>query len=109
MISSAVALLLAVHLGQASDTTRAAREAFTACLRTYVDQSLNDQTTVEAFQTAYPQQCGAQEAAFRDAVIRRETSARASRADAEQAARDEIEDARTNFRERFEMAMQPQA
>ena len=108
MIASALALILAAYGGQASDTTRAAREAFTGCLRAYVDQSLNGQSTTEAFQTAYPQQCSAQEAAFREAVIRRETSMRASRADAEQAARDEIEEARTNFRERFEMAMQPE-
>ncbi len=93
--------------GQASDTTRQAREAFTACLRTYVDQSIEAQMEAAAFESAYPQQCAAQEAALRDAVIRRETGARSSRSDAEESARLEIEDARVNFSERYQMAMQP--
>jgi len=107
MISSVLALVLAATAAQASDTTRAARETFTACLRGYVDRSLDGGTTPEVFQTEYPQQCAAEQAAFRAAVIRRETSARVSRADAEEAANLEVEDARINFSERFEMAQSP--
>lgn len=108
MVSSMLALALAVMGGQATDTTRSSREAFTACLRGYVDRSLDAGTTAEAFRTEYPQQCATQEATFRQAVIQRERQARMSQADAEESAGLEIEDARTNFSERFEMAMPAQ-
>ena len=108
MISSVFAIALAAGSMQASDATRSAREAFTACLRTYVQTSLEAQMAVDAFNTAYPQQCTQQEAAFREAVLRRENAARATRASADQTANDEITDARTNFKDRFEMAASPQ-
>ena len=107
MISSVLALLAAASAAQASDTTRTAREAFTACLRTYVNRSVEARTTAEAFAAEYPQQCAAQEAAFREAVIRRDTALRATRATAEESAQLEIEDARANFSERFAAAMTP--
>ena len=107
MISSVLALLAAAAAAQASDTTRAAREAFTACLRTYVNQSIDQRMAADAFQAAYPQQCTTQEAAFRAAIIRRDTAMRATRANAEESAALEIEDARVNFSERFVAAMTP--
>ncbi|MEA3011471.1 MAG: hypothetical protein QOD42_16 [Sphingomonadales bacterium] len=103
MISSVLAVAMAASM-QPADTTRAAREAFTGCLRTYVDRSLSARMAVTEFTTAYPQQCSTQEQAYRDAVIRRETASRMSAADARESATMEIDDARTNFRERYEMA-----
>ena len=108
MLSHTLALLLAASAAQASDTTRASREAFTACLRDFVEQALQDQMTAEAFETEYPRACPAQEAAFRAAVIRRDEALRATRASAEDAANLEVEDARFNFADRFEMALPPQ-
>ncbi len=108
MISSVFAIALAAASMQASDATRASREAFTACLRTYVSTSLDARMAVDAFNAAYPQQCTQQEAAFREAILRRENAARATRASAEQTANDEILDARTNFKDRFEMSAAPQ-
>ncbi len=106
MIATVLVLPLAALAAQgASDTTRAAREAYTSCLRTFVERSLDGNMTVEAFATAYPQQCTAQEGAYRAAVIQRETASRATRAIAEQSARDALDEARTNFRERFEMML----
>lgn len=90
-----------------SDTTRSAREGFTACLRAYMNHAIEAHTSVADFGTQYPQQCTTQETAYRNAVIVRETAIRATRSSAEQTARDEIEEARGNFRERFEMAMDP--
>ena len=101
MFASTLALVAAAAAAQASDTTRASREAFTACLRTYVDRSIDQSMTQETFDREYPQQCAAQQSAFRDAIIRRETASRISRADAEEQANIEIEDARINFSERF--------
>jgi hypothetical protein len=103
MISSVLALAMAASM-QPADTTRAAREAFTGCLRTYVDRSVSAHMPPAEFTTAYPTQCSAQEQAYRTAVIARETASRMSRADAEESATMELDDARTNFRERFEMA-----
>ncbi|HVQ09368.1 MAG TPA: hypothetical protein VMS43_13125 [Allosphingosinicella sp.] len=89
---------------QPADTTRASREAFTGCLRAYVDRSVQARMAPTEFTTAYPTQCSAQEQAYRDAVIRRETASRMSAADARESATMEIDDARTNFRDRFDMA-----
>lgn len=108
MISSVLTLMLAMTAAQ-SDTTRSAREAYTACLRTYVNHSIESHMSAADFGTAFPQQCTTQETAFRAAVIARETAIRSTRANAEQTARDEIDEAKTNFRERFEMAMAPPA
>ncbi len=109
MISSVLALMLAAAAAQTSDTTRTAREAFTTCLRSYVDRSLDGGTDRATFEAEYPQQCAAEQSAFRAAVIQRETAARASTADAAEAAGLEIEDARLNFSERFELAAGPEA
>ncbi|HWT11982.1 MAG TPA: hypothetical protein VN231_04450 [Allosphingosinicella sp.] len=104
-----VAMVAAATAAQASDTTRAAREAFTACLRTYVNRSIEGGMTQATFDTEYPQQCTAQQQAFRDAVISRETALRATRANAQDQANLEIEDARVNFSERFVPAQAGQA
>lgn len=64
--------------------------------------------SLEAFQAEYPQQCAAQEAALREVIMRRETALRATRATAEETANLEIEDARINFSERFEMSITPE-
>jgi hypothetical protein len=106
MISTVIAMTLAATAFQA-DTTRSAREAFTACLRSFVQSSIDSGKTAETFETEYPQQCTTQERAFRDAVIRRDTAMRATRASAEEQANLEVEDARVNFSERFEMSMAP--
>lgn len=106
MVSSVLALMLAASAMQ-SDTTRTAREAFTACLRAYMNHAIEGHTSAADFGTQYPQQCTTQETGYRTAVIARETAIRATRSSAEQTARDEIDEARTNFRERFEMAMDP--
>ena len=89
---------------QPADTTRSTREAYTRCLRTYVERSLTERMTPANFATAYPQQCMTEQNAYRTAVIAREVAARSSRADAEESATMEIDDARLNFSERFDMA-----
>lgn len=106
MISSVLAVAMAAYM-QPTDTTRASREAFTACLRTFVDRATQNRMAATEFQTAYPQQCTTQQTAYREAVIRREIASRSSRADAEESANMEIDDSRTNFRERYEMALVP--
>jgi hypothetical protein len=105
MISSVLAM--AMGMAMQVDTTRTTREAYTRCLRTFVEQKVQERMTAEAFQTAFPQACPQQEAAYRASVIQREVASRISRADAEESATLEIDDARTNFRERFEMALAP--
>jgi len=103
MISSVLAVAMAVWM-QPADTTRASREAFTTCLRTYVDRVTQSRMTPADFATAYPQQCTEQQTAFRTAVITRERASRMSQADSEESANMEIEEARLNFSERFDMA-----
>lgn len=106
MISSLLAVAMAAWM-QPADTTRASREAYTACLRTWVDRVTQSRMPQAEFNTAYPQQCTTQEAAYRAAIIARERASRVSQADAEEAATMEIDDRRLNFRERYEMALVP--
>ena len=107
MFSSFLALMLMALGGQATDTTRTAREAFTRCLQNYVQRSIDNRMTQADFEAQYPQQCAAEQSAYREAIIRRDTANRVTRANAEEAAGLEIEDARINFSERFAMS-QPQ-
>ncbi len=106
MISSVLVVAMAAWM-QPADTTRASREAFTGCLRTYVDRATQNRMSAADFASAYPQQCVQQQTAYREAVIRREIASRQSRANAEESANMEIEDSRLNFRERYEMALVP--
>jgi hypothetical protein len=108
MISTVLAFALA-GAGMQSDTTRAQRDAFNACLRAYMQHSIDAHMTMDAFSAALPQQCTTEEAAYRAAIIQRETAMHASRADAQQSATDEIQDSRTNFHDRFEIATTPAA
>ena len=100
MISSVLAVALAAWM-QPADTTRASREAFTGCLRAYVERAQTNRMGAADFQAAYPQQCASQQAAYRAAIIARERASRMSQADSEESANMEIEDARTNFADRF--------
>jgi hypothetical protein len=106
MISSVLAVAMAAYM-QPADTTRASREAFTACLRTWVDRVTQSRMPASEFATAYPQQCTTQEVAYRAAIIARERASRMSQADAAESATMEIDDRRLNFRERFEMSLVP--
>ncbi len=107
MITSGLVVLLSAAAFQASDTTRTSREAFTGCLRQFVEASIQSRKAQAAFDTEYPTQCAAQQTAYRDAMIRRDTAARMAQAAAREAADLAIEDARVNFSERFAMG-QPQ-
>ena len=109
MISSVLALVAAASAAQASDTTRTAREAFTLCLRTFVNQSIEARKDAATFEAEYPRQCTAQEQAFREAVIRRDMAMRSTRSTAEESANLEIEDARANFSDRFAAATTPRS
>ncbi len=100
MISSVLAVALAAWM-QPADTTRASREAFTGCLRAYVERAQTNRMGAADFQAAYPQQCTSQQAAYRAAIIARERASRMSQADSEESANLEIDDARTNFADRF--------
>lgn len=97
MLVTVVALSLAMQ----SDTTRASREAFTRCLGRFVDSSMQAGKTQAEFDAAFPQACATEQAAFRAAIIARDTRMAATRAGAEDAANLEVEDARFNFNDRF--------
>ena len=103
MLSSLLALAMAMQ----SDTTRTAREAFTRCLSQFVESSIGAHKTAEQFRTEYPQACTAEQTAYREAIIRREMGSRSTRASAAESANLEVQDARDNFSERFEMAITP--
>lgn len=108
MISTALVIVSAALSMQASDTTRAARETFTHCLRVFVDGSTRDHKTLEQFNAAFPQACPAEQNAFRQAIIQRDVAMRSTRATAEESANSEVEDARANFNDIFQMSLPPQ-
>ena len=82
MISTALVIVSAAMAMQASDTTRAARESFTHCLRVFVDASTHAHKTLAQFNTEFPQACPAEQAALRQAVIQRDMASRSTRASA---------------------------
>ena len=105
MISTALVLISAAMSMQASDSTRAARESFTHCLRVFVDNSTRDHKTLDQFNTAFPQACATEQTAFRQAIIQRDMATRSTRATAEESANLEVEDARANFNDLFQMSL----
>ncbi|MBV9882586.1 MAG: hypothetical protein JO276_06215 [Sphingomonadaceae bacterium] len=107
MISTALVIVSAAMALQASDTTRAARESFTHCLRVFVDASTHAHKTLAQFNTEYPQACPAEQTAFRQAIIQRDMASRSTRASAEESANLEVEDARANFNDIFQMSLPP--
>ena len=94
--------MLALAMMMQSDTTRASREAFTACLGRFVEASMRERKTAEQFRTEFAAACATEQTAFREAIVRRDMAMRATRASAQDAANLEIEDARANFADRFE-------
>ena len=107
MISSMLALSLAAVSLQ-SDTTRSAREAYSACMRQLMQTSVDAQTSPADFEAAAGSRCTAQEEAYRRAVVQRETAIRATRASAEQTANDEVGEAKLNWLERYRMTVEPE-
>ena len=87
---------------QANDPSASARNAYTQCLRQFMQRSLNERMSPNDFRTALPQQCTQQEQAFRQALIAREATFRTPRAEAEETATMEVDDARSNFMELFD-------
>src|SRR3954465_8569946 len=108
MISAALVLISASMSMQASDTTRAARETFTHCLRVFVDNSTRDHKTLVQFNGEFPGACANEQNAFRQAIIQRDMASRSTRASAEQGANLEVEDARANFNDIFQMSLPPE-
>jgi hypothetical protein len=104
MISTALALTAAAFAMQ-SDTTRASRETFTTCLSRFVDQAIRSNKPAADFETEFVQACAAEQTAFRESIIRRDTALRSTRSSAEESANLEVEDARFNFNERFQMSL----
>lgn len=105
MSSVLVALLMLSSANGAAlqaDQSTAARNAYTHCLRQFMERSLQDRMSLADFRTAVPQQCAQQEQAFRQALIAREASFRTPRAEAEETATMEVDDARSNFIQLFE-------
>lgn len=104
MISTAFALASAALAMQPVDMSRASGEAFTRCLRTFVERALSERMVPSRFNGEFPTACSAEEDAFHAAVFARETREHMSRADAEESAGLEIDDARTSAADRFAMA-----
>ena len=107
MIAVALALISASTSMGAPDATRAPREAFTRCLRLFVDTSVRAQKTLEQFDAEFAQACPGEQAALRQAIVAREMANGQRRADGEQAANLEVEDARANFSDIFQMSLPP--
>ena len=107
MFSSWLALFAAAA-AQGSDPVALARESYTGCLRTFMDQSIEQRTSPDEFNTAIDTQCAREEAVLRDSVIQRGISFGDERSLAEEDAQLEVDDARTNFRGLYRTTMEPQ-
>lgn len=106
MISPVLALLLATS-AQTDDVTRQARTAYTACLRQFMQRSLEARKSIDTFNTEVAGQCTAEGNRLREAIIAREFAARGTRVRAEEDARLDVEDAQETFRHLFADSSQP--
>ncbi len=91
----------------APDPTRAPRDAYTRCLRAFMEKSVADKMSLEAFTAAFPQQCTEQEQAYRAAVRAFQSGQRVSASDIDEILKDEVDGARENMKERFVTATTP--
>lgn len=107
MLASTLLAFAAMTAAQPNDPSRPARDAYTACLREFMQRGVRERMAEAAFNEALPTQCAEQERAFRDAIAARERSFRTPAAEVEQIATDEITDARANTREMFAMSVTP--
>lgn len=107
MISSLLALALAAAAFQA-DPVNDARRAFSTCLRTFANASLERRMEPPAFETALGTQCSGHAATYRTALVQRDARVGGGRARAEEDARIMIEDSRANvlefYRDSFQAA-----
>jgi hypothetical protein len=103
MISTALVLASAAFAMQ-PDNTRRTQHVFWNCLRTFVDRAVIANMVRDQFNREYSQACLAEEAAYREAVIARDTTSRVSRPDPEGDANVEIHDARANFQDVYDLA-----
>ena len=106
MLTSTLLMALAAAT-QSGDPSQSARNAYTACLRRFMNTSIQSRMAEPAFNEALPQQCQDEERAFRAALVTRERGYRTPAAEVEQIATDEVNDARSNFRDQFAGAQTP--
>ena len=90
-----------------ADPTRAPREAYTRCLRAFVEKGVTDKMTVEAFTAALAQQCTEQENAYRSAVRSYQAGMKVPAAEIDEIIKEEVDGARDNMKQRFEMHLTP--
>lgn len=108
MLSSAFLALLALSSAQQMrDPTTQPRDAYTACLRAFMNTSIRERMAEAAFTAALPQQCANEERAFREAIAQRERGYRTPAAEVEQIVTDELADARGNITQLFAMGTTP--
>ena len=98
MISSALvfSLLISVQIPAAGP-----RQAFASCLRTFMNEKVQEGMAVDAFEAAVAGTCTTQENAYRAAYIQAATRAGDGRAAAERDANLEVQDLRANILELF--------
>ncbi len=97
----------AALMALAPDPTRAPRDAYTSCLRAFVEKSVKDKMTLEAFTAALAQQCSAQESAYRSAIRTYQAGQRVPAAEIDEIITDEVDGAKDNMKQRFEMHITP--
>lgn len=100
MLSSILALLAASAAVQADPTVQP-RERYMRCLDGLVRQRLEQGQSPAEFEQSYGQACTAERAAYRQAIVRRESGYGATPARAAEDADLEMEDARANFVELY--------
>ncbi|TMJ11461.1 MAG: hypothetical protein E6G94_16090 [Alphaproteobacteria bacterium] len=100
MISYVLALMLAAGPASA-DKLALARREYSHCLKAFMDQSVKDKMTKEAFATALPTACSDKLQTFRTYSISSDTAVGIKRAVAEENAASEVQDLMANTKELF--------
>jgi len=100
-------VLVVALLATAQIPAAGQRQAFSSCLRTFTNEKIQAGTEAAEFGTQLAAACSAQENAYKSAYVAAAMRQGDSRSVAERDANTEVEDLRTNSRELFEAAAQP--
>lgn len=103
----AAPLMMMLAAVQSGDAVGAGRKAYSECLSKQIQPSLDQKLSLSAFQSALKEKCGAQETAFRTAIVADDKASGMSDKDAQSDADDQIAEYRDKIVAEFEDYSKP--
>ncbi|WP_022682163.1 hypothetical protein [Sphingobium bisphenolivorans] len=107
MLVAAPLILMLAAAPQGADAVGAGRKAYSECLSKQIQPALDKKLTLADFQSALKEKCGAQETAFRTAIVNDDKSSKMSDADAQSDADEQVSEYKDKIVGEFEDYSKP--